>query len=187
MRAEIERSREVLFAGRIFRVEKKLVEIESGAIQERELVYHNGGSCVLAINDDQKICLVKQYRIAVEDFLYELPAGKLEAGEEPEDCARRELLEECGWETDDLRFLAKVHPTPGYCSEPINIYWTRTVREATQKLDDGEFLEVLQLPFAEAVDMALEGKITDSKTLVGILKAAALLAQETKVAHGTKE
>ena len=66
-------------------------------------------------------------------------------------------------------------------------YWTRTVREATQKLDDGEFLEVLQLPFAEAVDMALEGKITDSKTLVGILKAAALLAQETKVAHGTKE
>lgn len=174
---------EEIFNGRIFRVVKKQVEIESGEKAERELVYHNGGSCVLAMNGRMEICLVRQYRIAVDDFLLELPAGKLEAGEDPETCARRELIEECGWEAEDMNYLAKVHPTPGYCSEPINIFWTRHVREVPQKLDDGEFLDKLVLPFTEALELALQGKITDSKTLIALYQAALLLNKETENRH----
>ncbi len=166
---------EEIFSGHIFRVVKKSVEIESGEIAERELVYHNGGSCVLAINDRKEICLVRQYRIAVERFLLEIPAGKLEAGEDPEACARRELIEECGWEAQDMNLLAHVHPTPGYCSEPINIFWTQNVKEVPQQLDDGEFLERVIIPFDEALDLAVKGEITDAKTLVALFKAQVLL------------
>ncbi len=165
---------ETIFSGRIFTVVRKTVRIESGAEVDRELVYHPGGACVLAFTPEDEIFLVKQYRIAVGDFLLELPAGKLDKGEDPEVCARRELIEECGREAGTLHYLALVHPTPGYSSEPIHIYWTDDLREVPAAPDEGEILETIRLPFTDALNMVLEGKITDSKTQIGILKAALL-------------
>lgn len=179
MREEIERSREVLFAGRVFTAARLKVDTETGPA-DREVVFHNGGSCVVALNAAGEICLVRQYRVAVGRFMFELPAGKLEPGEDPEACARRELSEEAGWEAGRMDFLALTHPTPGYSSEPINIYWTRDITEREQHLDADETLEVTVLPFDEAVRMAMNGEITDGKTLIGILKVKAILDREEK-------
>lgn len=177
MNIEREKAKKILFEGRVFTAALLQVDTDHGEA-EREIVYHNGGSCVLALNDKNEIALVRQYRIAVKRFLYELPAGKLEAGEEPETCARRELLEEVGWEAGEMKHLALIHPTPGYSSEPINIYWTRDITVKEQNLDEGEELEVCIMPFSEALDRVLKGEITDGKTVTGILKAHALMLDE---------
>lgn len=177
MNIERELTEKIVFDGRIFTAAILQVETDHGPA-EREIVYHNGGSCVLAINKNNEIGLVRQYRIAVGKFLYELPAGKLEKGEEPEDCARRELREELGWAAGKIEHLAMIHPTPGYSSEPINIYWTRDIEVTEQDLDEGEELEVHIMPFDRALEMVLKGEITDAKTVTGILKAYALMNME---------
>ena len=162
---------ETVYAGRIFTVTHDDVVLEDGSSADRDVVHHNGGACVVALTDDQQVYLVKQFRYPHHAVTMEIPAGKLEEGEDPADCGRRELLEEVGCTCDDFSFLGKLLPTPAYDTEVIYIYLAKGLHKAQQSLDDGEFLDVEKMPLADAVKLVMDGTIADAKTQIGLLKA----------------
>lgn len=164
-----------IFNGRVFRVTVDTVELEDGGTGLREIVHHNGGACVLALTEDGCVYLVRQYRYALGEEIWELPAGKLEAGEDPFEAAKRELEEECGVRADEYIDLGILYPTVGYDSEKIYMWAARGLHTAAQHLDEGEFLDVVKMPFDEALKLVMDGTIRDSKTVAGILKAARLM------------
>lgn len=163
-----------LYNGKIIRVTLDTVGLENGGTSLREVVHHRGGACVLAVTPDDEIYMVRQFRYAFGQELWELPAGKLEAGEDPRAAALRELGEECGVTADSFEDFGAVYPTVGYCTEVIYLYLARGLHAARQHLDDDEFLDVYKIPFQKAYQMVLNGEIKDSKSVAGILKYAAL-------------
>ncbi len=169
---------EVMFAGKIITVEKQRVQLPDETTSEREIVHHSGGSCVVAVDESNYVCLIRQYRKALECETLELPAGKLEPGEDPYDCAVRELKEETGFEADRVEPLGSIYPTPGYCDEKILIYLATGLKSGRQELDPGEFLSVVRLPLKDVHEAVMEGRIRDAKTVVGILKAVSILKVE---------
>ena len=166
-----------LYNGKVIRVTLDTVELENGDTSFREVVHHHGGACVLAVTPAEEIYMVRQFRYAFGQELWELPAGKLEAGEDPRAAALRELGEECGVTADEFRDFGAVYPTVGYCTEVIYLYLARGLHAAKQHLDDDEFLDVYKVPFEKAYRMVLDGEIKDSKSVAGILKYAALREQ----------
>ena len=160
-----------IYKGRVVHLFEDIVKLENGKQSFREVVKHPGGVCVLAITDDNKVVMVRQFRYAQKATLLEIPAGKLEPDEDPKLCGIRELEEETGYKADSFEFFGKVVPTPAYVGEVIHIYIARGLKKAVQNLDDNEFLEVLEIPFEEAVRMALDGEIPDAKTQVALFKA----------------
>ncbi|MGN0983708.1 MAG: NUDIX domain-containing protein [Gemmiger sp.] len=164
-----------IFSGHVFRVTLDTVELEDGGTGPREIVHHNGGACVLAMTDDGCVYLVRQYRYALGEEIWELPAGKLEAGEDPFEAAQRELEEECGVTADEYIDLGVLYPTVGYDSEKIYMWAARGLHNVAQHLDEGEFLDVVKMPFDEALRLVMDGTIRDSKTVVGILKYARMM------------
>ncbi len=164
----------VLFDGKIIRVEKDTVQLEDGTQAFREVVRHPGGVCILALTDEEEILLVRQFRYPHAAVTVEIPAGKLEYGEDPETCGRRELLEECGCTADEFTYLGKLFPTPAYDAEVIYMYLAKGLRQAAQHLDEGEFLDVERMPLSDAVQMVLDDKLPDAKTQLAILKYAAM-------------
>ena len=161
-----------LYRGRIFTVTTHRVELEDGGEGLRDVVNHSGGACVAALDEEGRVLLVRQYRFAAGRELLELPAGKLEPGEEPGAAAARELAEETGY-TAALTKLAEILPTPAYCTERIYVYEAQGLSGAgEQRLDRGEFLDVVPVPLDQAVEMVLSGEISDAKTQVGILLLA---------------
>ena len=163
------------FAGRIINVHVDDIELENGEKAFREVVDHNGGVAVVALTDDDEVLLVRQFRYPYKEILTEIPAGKLEKGEDPFEAMKREQLEETGTLSDSYVFLGDLYPTPGYCAEKIRIWACRISAYASQKLDDDEFLEVDRVKLEDAVSMVMNNEIPDSKTQVGILKASALV------------
>jgi ADP-ribose pyrophosphatase len=142
----------------------------------REIVTHPGGVCVVALNQQDEILLVRQFRYAFGQELLELPAGKLEPGEDPFEAMKREQREETGTWSDHYVSLGVTYPTVGYDDEKIYLWACRVTQPAgEQSLDEGEFLEVETLSLWEAEKQVLAGKICDGKTQIGILKAAALV------------
>jgi ADP-ribose pyrophosphatase len=123
----------------------------------------------VAVDDDGNILLVRQYRYPYAENLLEIPAGKLEKGEDPEACGIRELREETGYEAGKFTFLAEVYPTPGYTDERLHLYAAGRLAFKGQKLDSDEFLSVLKVPFEEAVEMCFGGEIKDAKSVIAIL------------------
>lgn len=166
-------SREI-FDGRVIRVTVDTVRLENGRTSTREVVHHHGGAGVAALNDKGEIYLVRQYRYALDRELIEIPAGKLEAGEDPFQAARRELSEEAGLTADHWRDLGFIIPTCGYCSEIIWLYAAKGLADVRQHLDADEFLSVFTMPLDEAARQVLDGRITDSKTVAAVLKLKAL-------------
>lgn len=166
-------SREV-YNGKVIRLTLDTVELENGDTALREVVHHHGGACVLALTDAGEVFMVRQFRYAFGRELWELPAGKLEAGEDPFEAAKRELAEECGVTADRYESLGAVYPTVGYDTEVIYIWAAHGLHRVPQHLDDDEFLDVHKVPFEKAYQMVLDGRICDSKTVAGILKYAAL-------------
>lgn len=164
----------VLYDGKIIRVEKDRVLLEDGTEAIREVVRHPGGVCVLAVTDAEEILVVRQFRYPYKEVTMELPAGKLEYGENPEECGRRELLEECGCTPEHFTYLGKLYPTTAYNTEVIRIYLAEGLHFGDQSLDAEEFLDVERIPFAEALSMVLNDEIPDSKTQIAILKYAAI-------------
>ncbi len=160
----------LLFDGAVIRVEKDHVRLEDGTVAFREVVRHPGGVCVLAVTDEDEILLVRQFRYPHDAVTTELPAGKLEAGESPETCGRRELLEECGCTAEEFTYLGKLFPTPAYDSEVIHMFLAQKLTFTQQSLDEGEFLEVERMPFEDAVQFALEDGCPDAKTQIAILR-----------------
>ncbi len=172
--------RTVLYDGKILRLEKDTVLLEDGSQAVREVVRHPGGVCVLALTDQEKVLFVRQLRYPYQEITWEIPAGKLEYGEDPETCGKRELLEECGCTSDSFTYLGKVYPTPAYDAEIIRIFLAEGLHYGSQSLDSDEFLDVERIPFAEAVEMVLRDEVPDSKTQVAILKYAALKRKKEK-------
>lgn len=161
---------EEIFQGHVFRVTLDEVELENGTTSKREIVHHHGGACVLPLTDDGRVLLVRQYRYALQEELWELPAGKLEAGEDPFEAARRELEEECGVTAETFISLGVLYPTVGYDSERIYIWAAKGLKPTAQHLDEGEFLDVSALPFDEVVQMVMNDEIRDSKTVAAVMK-----------------
>lgn len=159
-----------LFAGKVIRVELDEVELPNGKITSREVVRHHGGVCILALDEDGNVPMVKQYRYPYAEVLMELPAGKLEPGEDPADCGRRELEEETGYVAGEFSLLGKVYPTPGYVDEVLHLYLAKRLDKTAQRLDDDEFLNVEWLPLSDVIDRCLDGTIVDAKTVVAVLK-----------------
>jgi len=165
-------SSEVIFHGRVFDTIVKEVKLPDGSSGRREIVKHNGGACILPVDDEMNCYLVRQFRSPFERVLLEAPAGKIEIGEDPRVCAERELTEETGFVASEITEFGGMIASPGYDSEVIYLYMARGLKMEHQKLDQGEFLNVEKYPLKELVDMVLEGKIEDSKTQLCVLKAA---------------
>lgn len=162
---------EYKFDGKIIRVRLDDVVLPDGSTSFREIVEHPGGVCALPIDDNGFVYFVRQFRAPFEQETLEIPAGKRDPGEPTDIGARRELLEEIGATPKEFISLGSIYPTPGYCGEIIHIYLAKGLEFTEQKLDEGEFLNVVKMPFEEAVKLALSGEIKDAKTLVALLKA----------------
>ncbi len=168
----------VLYKGKIIQVEKDNVRLEDGTQAVREVVRHPGGVCVLAVTDENEVLLVKQFRYPHGIVTIEIPAGKLEYGENPEECGRRELLEECGCRAREFTSMGRIFPTPAYDTEVIYIYLAKGLEYAGQNLDAGEFLDVEKIPFEEALRNVLADAYPDAKTQTAILKYYAMMQKK---------
>ena len=170
-------SSETMDTGRVFTLTRDTALLENGKTAQRDVVHHHGGACILPLFADGTICLVRQYRYAMQRELWELPAGKLEAGEPPFEAAQRELAEECGLTADHYTDLGEFYPTVGYCTEIIYTWAATGLHETAMHLDADEFLTPVRVPLDKAYAMVLSGEIADGKTAAGILKLKALLAE----------
>lgn len=168
-------SGEQKFAGHIVNLRVDQARIGDGSIRPREVVEHPGGVSVAAITPENEVILVRQFRYAQQEVLLELPAGKLEKGEDPFDAMQREQKEETGTTSEKYISLGVVYPTPAYDTEKIYLWAARVTGWGEQHLDDGEFLEVIRMPLDEAEQRVLNNEFPDAKTQIGILKAAALV------------
>ena len=167
-------SSEVLFEGRVITLTKDVALLENGKTASREVVHHHGGACILPVDADGSVTMVRQFRYAFGEEIWELPAGKLEADEDPFEAAKRELSEECGLTADNFIDLGVVYATVGYDSEKIYLWAATGLHSTAQHLDAGEFLDVVKMPFDEALGLVMDGTIKDSKTQVALLKYAQL-------------
>ncbi len=173
-------SRKEIFSGKIIDVHVDEVELSDGSRSIREIVEHSGGVCVAALTDENELYFVRQFRYPYKRVLLELPAGKLEKGEDPRRAGERELLEECGVTAKKIISLGTVYPTVAYCSEVIHLFCATGLENKKQKLDEGEFLYVEKIKVENAVELVMNGEISDSKTAVLVLKISKLL-QEGKI------
>lgn len=164
-----------VFDGKLLQLRVDTLEAPDGQRYDRELVHHPGAVAVIPITDDGEVVLVRQYRSAVDEHLLEIPAGLLDmAGEPPEGAARRELREEVGLVADRLEPLAEFVNSPGFCDERVRLFVATGLREVAHERQgaEEEHMEVVRLPLADAVALALTGGITDAKTLVAVSLAA---------------
>jgi len=167
-----------LYTGRIIHVHLDEVELENGQPARREVVDHPGGVSVCILTDDNEVIFVRQFRYPYKEVLLELPAGKLEPGEDPFEAVKREQLEETGTSSSHYIPLGQVYPTPGYCGEIIRLWACRAEGGTTAlSLDEDEFLCTERIPLNKAVEMVCNNEIPDAKTQIGILKTAHLVEQ----------
>ncbi len=163
------------YRGAILEISSDTVLLENGKQAKRDVIHHPGGVCVAAVSEQKEIYFVKQYRYPHKKVLLELPAGKLEWGEDHLACGKRELREETGFTADRYRYLGCLYPTPAYDTEIIHMYLAEGLHRAEQSLDEDEFLDVLTIPLEKAVSMVMNNEIEDAKTQLALLKTAALL------------
>jgi ADP-ribose pyrophosphatase len=161
-------SRDV-YNGTLLKVRRDDILLPDGSAAEREYIVHPGAVAILPVLPNGNILLERQYRYPLERVLIELPAGKLDPGESELDCARRELLEETGYTARHWEFLVKMHPVVSYSTEFIDIYYAEGLDHIGANLDAGEFLETMEASPREVFDWIAQGRITDAKTLIGLL------------------
>lgn len=174
---EKEVSSNLIYKGKILSLRVDDILTGDGKSAKREYVEHRGGAGVLAVDKEGYVYLVKQYRYAYRQELLEIPAGKLEEGEPPILTAERELEEETGLKAKIQEF-GLLYPTPGYTNEPLYIFLATDLQRGNMHLDDGEFLDVVRMPFEQAYQMVLLNQIKDAKTVVAILKYKALYCKD---------
>ncbi len=163
-----------IFHGKILNLRRDDIETADGSPAIREVVEHNGGAAVIAVTGEDEILLVRQYRYAVGKIMTEIPAGKLEKGEDPTDAVIRELKEETGAVAERVYPLGWLYVSPGYTTEKLYIYVAEGLTFGEQDLDPDEYLDVVRMPFADALEKALGGGFNDAKTDIAILKLALL-------------
>lgn len=160
---------EQVFKGKILDLRIQTVELPNGSISTREIVKHPGAVAILAFKDEDTLIMVEQYRKALERELLEIPAGKLEIGENPEECAKRELEEETGYKSKTMEFLGKICTAPGFCDEVIYIFKAKDLYEGKAGGDDDEFINVKELKIGEIIKKIKSGEIIDSKTISALM------------------
>lgn len=167
---------EYKYKGKIVSLRLDDALLPNGETAKREIVEHNGGVCVAALDDKQNLLMVKQFRYPYGEVIYEIPAGKRNGiDEDPLLCGKRELKEETGAIAEKYTFLGELYPTPGYCGEIIWIYAATELSFGEMQPDEDEFLDVEKIPFKKALEMVLSNEIKDAKTQVAILKLNSLL------------
>jgi ADP-ribose pyrophosphatase len=164
-------SSERIYEGAILNVRRDEVTAVKGHAY-REIIEHNGAVAMIAVRDNGNIVLVKQYRYACGREVLEIPAGKIDKGEaDPQQAACRELKEETGYTAENIKYLGKINPSVAYSEEVIYIYAMTQLTDGEQNLDEDEAINVVEMPFAEAYEMAAKGELVDAKTVAGLLMA----------------
>jgi len=166
---ETQKSSEKIFSGKLIDLYFDHVELPNGKSSTREWINHPGAVCIIPILPDGNLCLIRQYRYGPRDEFIEIPAGKLDTGEDPLVCAKRELQEEIGYIAGKLTFLTNIYPAIGFSNEKMWMYLAEDLQLSNQSLDQDEFLELFPLSLEEAINLINQGKITDVKTIIGIL------------------
>lgn len=166
-----------VYSGRIISVDVDTVRFPNGSVGQLEMVRHPGASAIVPFltspdGDDPQLLLLKQYRYAAEQFLYEIPAGRLEAGEDPRDCAVRELREETGCTAASLDFLATIYTTPGFTDEKIHLFMASGLERGETAHEVDEFMTLETVTLSQALQLIKEGQIPDAKSAFAILFAA---------------
>lgn len=170
-----------IYTGRVLNLDVDRVRFPNGSIGELEMIRHSGASAVVPFlsdpaGDDPQLLLIKQYRYAANDYLYELPAGRLDPGEAPIDCARRELREETGCSAGKMAYLYTMFTTPGFTDEQIHLFLATELTHGATGHEADEFLEIETVSLSHALELIRDGIIRDAKTALGILYAAGFLA-----------
>ena len=160
-----------IFKGIIFNVKKDDIELSTGKKSIREVVNHPGGVVIVALTDKNTILLVKQFRYPIQEVLFELPAGKLDWGEEPDSAAKRELEEETGYVAKTWKSLGVVYSSPGFCDETLHLYLATDLEFTKQNPDEGEIIEYFEYNLDVVFNMIKNGEINDAKTLCALLRA----------------
>ncbi len=163
-------SSEKIFSGKVISLQVDEVELPNGKTAKRELIKHPGAVAIIAITDENKIVMVEQYRKALEQTIIEIPAGKLERGEQPDVCAKRELEEETSYECESLELLNSFYTSPGFANEIVHVFLAKglTKKEDAAGLDEDEFVNLMELTIGEALQAIEEKKIYDAKTIFAV-------------------
>lgn len=173
---EITRDSQNVYSGIVVNIRMDKAELQNGRIASREVVEHPGGVAVLPLHDDGTVTVVRQFRYPFSEVLTEIPAGKLERGEDPLCAALRELREETGITAGEVTPLGVLYPSPGYCGEVLHLYLARSLTTGEAQPDPDEFLEILRLPLDTLAEQAVSGAISDAKTVAAILKTKMILS-----------
>ncbi len=166
-----------IYQNRVFRLDRENVTLENEVTVNIDLIRHPGAAAMVAVSDDGKVILLQQYRHAIGDYIWEIPAGTLEPDENPLECAKRELIEESGFSASNWQKLGEITPVPGYSDERIHLFLATGLSPAQQNLDQGEILKVRHIEFTDAIKMIHEQKIQDAKTICGLMLAQKKLTE----------
>lgn len=170
-----------IYKGNVINVSMQTVILPNGKEATRDIVKHPGAAVIIAISANHEIYLVEQYRKPIDRITLEIPAGKLDEGEEPIECASRELKEETGLESKRIKHIASIHSTPGFSNEILHMFVATELTEGNSNADEDEFISSVKIPIEKTIKMILDGEITDSKTIVGILLADKIIKNEITI------
>ena len=166
-----------VFQGKIVNIREDVAELQNGNRAEREVVEHPGGVGIVAVTKDNKVLMVRQYRYPMEEELLEIPAGKLDEGEDPFECAVRELSEETGYVANEYVDFGAIYPSPGFCRETLYLYLALDLQPGEMHPDDNELLSLEAVDIDELIDMIMADKLRDAKSIVGVMKAREYLGK----------
>ncbi len=170
---------EIIYHGRILDLAGETHTMPDGREAHFEIIHHPGGAAALPILEDGRILLIRQFRPAIEDYIYEIPAGRLEEGETAASCIERELKEEVGYHPHQIQSLGYVYSSVGFCNERIYLFVATDLQPTQTALEPDEFIEPVAIPLEQGLDMITAGIITDAKTQIALLRYALQLEAES--------
>jgi ADP-ribose pyrophosphatase len=162
---------ELIYQGRVFKLFRDNVTLQNNRSVNLDVIRHPGAAAIVALTDHNEIFLLKQYRYAAGGFIWEIPAGTVDPGESPLECAQREIVEEAGVSADSWDKIGEITPVPGYSDERIHLFLAQDLKGARQDLDDDEIIDIHKINFKEVLSMVYSGEISDAKTIAGIFLA----------------